>query len=273
VATAGFELEGEATPLRVLAKELWDSRGLIAMLARKDFFVRYRRASFGVLWAVGLPLIQAVILAIVFSQVAKVKIPGTSYTVFLFSGMVSWSFFSASFATGSTSIVDGADLTTKIYFPRAVLPLVTIGGNLYGFVVSAVLLLLMCIFFGVGLGLNTLLLLPAIIVMAALATSFCLVFSALHVYFRDVRYLVAAMLIAWFYVTPIIYPLKLAGHLAKWLRLNPMTGVVEIFRAATVGADPGWLVSLWFTLAWIAGLSFLALYLYRRFNRVFVDLL
>jgi ABC-type polysaccharide/polyol phosphate export permease len=273
MAATGFELTGESTPVRVLLKQLWESRHLLAMLSRKEFFVRYRRASFGLLWAVFLPLLQAVVLAIVFSRVAKIHVSGVNYTVFIFSGMVAWTYFSSVFGAGSTAIVDGAGMTAKIYFPRAVLPLVTAGATLYGFSITVLILLGMCIVTGVSLGFNVLLLIPAIILMTVLAEAFALVFSALHVYFRDMRFIVAAMLLVWFYLTPIIYPLGLAGKLGELLRLNPVTGVVEMFRAATVGADPHWLTSLWWTLAWTVGLLVIAVLLHRRFNRVFADLL
>src|SRR5205807_10064823 len=100
-----------------------------------------------------------------------------------------------------------------------------------------------------------------------------LVLAALHVYFRDVRYLVQAALLAWFYVTPVFYPLRLAKGLAPWIRANPATGAVELMRAATVGADPGWLPAGGGSLAWPATLFAAALVLYRRHDRVFVDLL
>jgi ABC-type polysaccharide/polyol phosphate export permease len=273
MAAAGFELEGESTSVRVLLKQLWASRGLWAMLARKDFFVRYRRTSFGLVWAVVLPLLQAVVLAIVFSRVARIHISGINYTVFIFSGNVAWSFFSTVFGAGSTAIVDGAGMTAKIYFPRALLPMVTAGSTLYGFAVTVVVLIGLCIVTGVDLGVQILLLLPATIIMVVLAEAFALVFSALHVYFRDMRFVVQAMILVWFYVTPIIYPLALLGKLAKYVRMNPVTGVVEMFRAATVGADPHWVSALWWTFAWIVGLLIVATLLHRRFNRVFADLL
>jgi len=273
MAATGFELEGESTPVSLLLKQTWESRGLLAMLARKDFFVRYRRASFGLLWAVFLPLLQAIVLAVVFSRVAKIHVSGVNYTVFIFSGMVSWSYFSSVFGSGSTAIVDNAGMTAKIYFPRAILPMVSAGSTLYGFAVTVLILIGMCIVTGVSLGLNTLLLIPAIILMTLLAVAFSLVFSALHVYFRDMRFVVAAMLLVWFYVTPIIYPLSLVGNLGRLLHLNPVTGIVEMFRAATVGADKGWVGTLWWTLGWTVGLFIIAVALHRRFNRVFADLL
>jgi ABC-type polysaccharide/polyol phosphate export permease len=273
MAATGFELTGESTPVRVLGRQIWDSRDLIAMLARKDFFVRYRRASFGLLWAVLLPLLQAIVLAIVFAKVAKIHVSGVNYTVFIFSGMISWTFFSTVFGAGSTSIVDSSGMTAKIYFPRAILPLVTAGSTLYGFAITVLILIGLCIATGVDLGVSILLLIPGTIIMTVLAVAFAEVFSALHVYFRDMRFVVQAMLLVWFYVTPIIYPLTQVGNLAKYLRINPVTGVVEMFRAATVGADPNWVTTLWWTLGWTAGLLIIAVLLHRRFNRVFADLL
>lgn len=273
MGSTGFHLEGESTPIKMLFKELWRSRELMAILARKEFFVQYRRATLGLLWAVGLPLFQAIVLGLVFSRFARVRTPGVPYLVFLFAGTAVWGFFSPSVSGGSTSIVAGSDMTTKIYFPRAILPLTIVATNLYGYAITLAILLGMCVVTGVGLGVHTLLLIPAVILTTALAAGFGLVFGALYVYFRDIRYIVAALMIAWFYVTPIIYPLRLVGSLATWLRLNPLTGLVELTRAATVGAEPGWVTSLWWTIGWVVVLFMAAVLLYRRFDRVFVDLL
>ena len=270
--TAEVVLRGESTPASKLVREVWDARPLLGMLARKDFFVRYRRASFGLLWAVALPLFQAAILALVLSRVVKIHTP-VNYAVFVFAGMVVWAYFAASLQTASTAIVDGSDLSTKIYFPRAVLPLVPVISTGYGLVLSVVVLLVMAMAVGAPLGTNLLLLPPAVVLAGALTASLALVLAALHVYFRDVRYLVQAALLAWFYVTPVFYPLQLARGLAPWIRANPVTGAVELMRAATVGADPGWLPAVWWSLGWTAALLVVALALHRRYDRVFVDLL
>jgi len=268
----GFELRGEVTPARELVLETWRSRGLLAMLARKDFFVRYRRASFGVLWAVGLPLAQALIVGTVFSRFVPFDL-GYSYTVFVFTGLTVWMFFNASVTAASTSIVDGSGLSTKIYFPRALFPLVSVATNAYGFLFSLPILILLCLVKDVALDLRVALLVPAIVLMVSLAASLSLVLSALHVYFRDVRYITQAALMAWLYATPILYPLDAIGDLAPIVRANPATGMIELFRASLTGADPGWLPSLWWSIAWTVALFALGVGLHRRFDRVFVDLL
>src|SRR4051794_32706212 len=248
--TGGFELLGESGPFRDLVVDTWRSRDLIATIARKDFLVRYRRASFGVLWALALPLVQAVVLALVVPKFAHFTTPG-SYLTFVFAGTVAWTFFLATVTQGSTSIVDNQSVTTRVYFPRVVLPLAAVLSNLYSFVPTLAILAVMATV-SVGLGPQLLLIIPASLLMCILTGSISILLAALHVYFRDTRYLVQAALIAWFYVTPVIYPLSAVHSLQSWLEINPATGVVEMFRVATVGGDPGWTTAVWWLLAWSA---------------------
>ena len=251
-------------------RDVWRSRGLVSVLARKEFFVRYRRTSFGLLWAVGLPLLQAAILTLVFGHLLKSHAP--DYAAFVFAGMVPWSYFSTTLGGGATAIVDNSGLSNRIYFPRAVLPLVSAVSAMYSVAVTVAILVAMCIGFGVDLDAKVLLLVPAVALVAVLATSFALVLSALHVYFRDIRFLVTAALTVWLYVTPIIFQVdQLPRALRPVVRVNPMTGVVELFRYATVGASTGWGISLLVTGAWIVMLLGLALALHRCFDRLFAD--
>jgi ABC-type polysaccharide/polyol phosphate export permease len=270
--TSGFSLDGGPTPLRTIASSTWGSRELIAILARQDFYVRYRRATFGLLWAAALPLLQAIVLAFVVSKFATFD-TGDDYAVFVLSGTVAWSTFSSIVSAGSTAIVDGSGLSTKIYFPRIVLPLVTVWASSYGLGISTVVLLAVTLVTGAGIGPQTLLLVPAVALTLVLGACFAVVLSALHVYFRDVRYLVQAALLVWLYVTPVIYPLDAVGQFRRWVEANPMTGVVELYRAATVGGDPGWTTTLLWTAAWCVALALAGLLLHRRFDRTFVDLL
>ena len=268
----GFSLDGRRTPSRKLIASVWRSRQLITILARKDFYVRYRRATFGLLWAAALPLLQALVLAFVVSRFATFD-TGGHYVVFVLAGTVAWSTFGAIVSAGSTAIVDGAVLSTKIYFPRVVLPLVTVWTSAYGLVISTVLLLAATLVSGVGLGFRTLLIVPALALTLLLGASFALVLSALHVYFRDVRYLVQAALLVWLYFTPVIYPLGAIGRVRPWIEANPATGVVELYRAATVGADSGMSTPLLWTGGWSIALLVVGLLLHCRYDRVFVDLL
>jgi ABC-type polysaccharide/polyol phosphate export permease len=268
----GFSLSGPSTPLPELLRGIWDSRALLTILSRKEFFVRYRRASFGVIWAVVLPLLQAIVLAVVVSRFVRFE-TGGNFTLFVFAGTLAWSFFSQTVTGGTTSIVDNADMSAKIYFPRAVFPLVVVGAGLYGLAISGVILL----GFAIGAGefdpLRTLLIVPAVVVLVLLSSAAALLLAALQVYFRDMKYVIAAALLPWFYLTPIFYPLDRIGRLHTLVEANPVTGAVELLRAATVGADPGWYVSLWWTGGWTAVLFLLGALVHRRHDRIMSDLL
>ncbi len=246
------------------------------MLARQDFFVRYRRATFGVLWAVALPLVQAGVLALVLSTFVRFELP-IPFVVFVYAGTSIWSFFNSGVAAGSTAIADGRDLSTKIYFPRAALPLVRSASNAYSLVISMLALLGLCLVTGTGLGVEVVLLVPAFLLALVLTSAFGLVFGALHVYFRDVRYIVTAALLAWFYATPVFYPLSFLEEnhagLATALSANPVSGVVVLSQAAVGMTGTGLVAPVLWTIGWSLGLLVVALVLYARFDRVFVDLL
>ena len=267
---AGFELRGETTPVGAWARSVWRARPLVAVLARKDFLVRYRRASLGVLWAVGLPVLQAVVLAVVFSRIVRVETEAP-YWAFVFSGLVPGAFVLTAMTSAATSIVDGSSLSSKVYFPRAVLPLATLLANVYGAVVSLVLLVIVTVV-AAEAGVHLLLLAPAVLLAVALTLAASLVLSALHVWFRDTRYLLQAVAAVWIYAAPIVYPLTLLPDGFRGVvEANPATGVVELFRAATVGADPGWGSALVWSLAWTAVLLGIGVALHCRGDRTFAD--
>jgi lipopolysaccharide transport system permease protein len=271
--TPRIDLHGETTSPFRLWRQVRGARELLVILARKEFHVRYRRASFGVLWALGLPLIQALVMAIVFSHVTRIQ-HAPHYAIFVLSGMAAWVFFSMALGAGSTAIVDGTELSSRVYFPRALLPLVQIGTSLYSYVVTLAILVLLCPILGVGLGTDTLVLVPASVLLIAMTTGFCLVNAALHVYFRDIRYMVSAALIVWMYVTPVIYPSNDApGKLRLLIDINPMTGVIDLFHAATVGRVGPMMFALVVSVVWTIGLLVVGIALHCRFDRVFADLL
>jgi lipopolysaccharide transport system permease protein len=194
--------------------------------------------------------------------------------VFVFPAYAAWSYFSATLPGASTSIVDNAALSNKIYFPRAVLPLASVLAALYGFAFTLVALLGVCIAFGEYPGTETLLLVPAVALLLLLTSGLALLISGLHVYFRDMRFFLQAALSVWLFVTPVLYPLDQAsGAMEVAIRVNPMTGVAELFRAAVIGGDPGWEGTVAVSVAWALATLVAALLVHRRYNRVFSDLL
>jgi lipopolysaccharide transport system permease protein len=279
VAPVGFRLDPGRTHVSELLRDTWRSRNLIVALARKNFYVQYRRASLGMAWAGLLPLIQAAAMTIAFSVVVRVKVTGVPYPVFVFTALIGWSFLNGTVTSGSTAIVDGAGMASRIYFPRAVLPLIQVVSSLYNWVISLVLLIAITIGFGYGIDWHVVYVVPAAILMITLTSGFVLVFSAMHVYFRDLRYVIAAALTAWFYLTPVAYPLSyLDDHPAikTIILFNPATGVVEAFRAAFIhqpASSPGAPAAIVIACCWSIGLLIVAGILHARNDRNFADLL
>ncbi len=274
-AAPSLDLSGEGTSPLELIRQTWRSRKLLLILAKKDFHVRYRRASLGILWALALPILQAAVMAIVFSRVAHIRnAPHTNYTMFVIAGMAPWAYFSLALPAGSTSVVDGSGLAAKVYFPRAILPLTQLVTALYGYAVTLAIVLVLCPLLHVSLGPPALMVVPGTVLLVALTSGFVLVISALHVYFRDLRYFVSALMMVWLYLTPVVYPpIDVHGPLRHLIQINPMTGVVDLFHAATVGGVGPMTIPLVVSTAWAVCLLLTGTLLHSRFNRVFSDLL
>lgn len=268
-----LELSDRPDGVRAWTGDLLRHADVLLMLTRKDFKTRYKRATFGVLWAVAVPVLQASIMAVVFSRVIRTG-SGQHFAVYVMSGVIPYSYFSVVLNTGSTSIVDGADLTQKVWFPRILLVLVPVLSNLFALLVTLVVLLIAMPALGTPYRLHLLLIIPATALLVMFTASLVSVLAALHVYFRDVKFLVQAALMVWLYVTPILYPASLVGsHLHAVLEANPLTGVVALFHMATVGGQTGVAVPVGVTVVVSVVLFIIGAQVQRRHDRLFVDLL
>jgi lipopolysaccharide transport system permease protein len=246
-------------------------RQVLGALVRKDFQTRYKRAALWVVWVVAVPLLQGAVLAFVFSKVVRVG-SGEGFAEYVLAGILPWAYFSTTISVATTSIVDGAGLTDKVWFPRALLVAVPCLSNLIGFAVSIVVLLGTLPVLDAPMGVDLLLLVPGGLLLVAFTLGTSLLLSALHVSFRDVRFLVQAALLVWIYVTPILYPKELLGGFAAWVDANPLTGIVALFHTAVGGdealARPLTVSAVASVLLLVAGLE-----VQRRRDRLFVDLL
>jgi ABC-2 type transport system permease protein len=164
-------------------------------------------------------------------------------------------------------------MSTRIYFPRVVFPLVVMGSNLYGFVLSVVILVAASLISGLGIGLRIFWLIPGFALLIGLTAAFSVLFSAMHVYFRDMRYFVQAAFLAWLYATPVIYSIAQAQEFQDVLPFNPVSGVVLTFRAAVYGSDLHFGLSVVMTIVWTVVLLVVGIAVHRRYDRVFSDLL
>jgi len=253
---------------------LWRFRGVLLALSRKDFQVRYKRAALGILWSVALPLLQSAVLVFVFSRVGGFgKGQSYSYGGFVLAGMVPWIYISTCVAASTTSIVDAAGLTDKVWFPRAILALVAPCSNLVILGVSILILFVELPIVGAGLGPRLLLLVPAAALAVAFSAALGMVLGALYVYFRDLKFMVQAAVLIWLYVTPVVYPLSALNGAGRWLRLNPLTGIVGLFQAAAVGSPLPSGLALGVSGSSTLILTCLAVAIHRHHDRLFVDLL
>lgn len=251
---------------------VWAYRELLYFLAWRDVKVRYKQTALGVLWIVLQPLLTTLIFTILFGLLLKVPSGDVPYPVFAMAGLIPWQYFAGSLTRASTSLVGSANLITKVYFPRLIIPLTGVLGGLVDFAIGFVLLLVMMVIYRIK-PTPAVVLLPAFLLLAmATALGFGLWLAALNVRYRDVGYLVPFLVQIWLYVTPVAYGSTLIPEQYRWLLgLNPMTGVVEGFRWALLGQEPpGPLFILSVTISLIVLVS--GLFYFRRTERTFADI-
>lgn len=217
-------------------KELWAYRELIWVMAMRDIKVRYKQTTLGVLWAVLQPFLMMVIFTIVFSRTGMVASGNVPYPVFVYAALVPWLFFANAVGSCGNSLVGSAHLIGKIYFPRLIIPLSSIGALVLDFAAATAVMIGIMIYYGVPLS-SSWLALPLLLI----ALSFCALgvgtlLAALTVTYRDFRYVIPFMLQIWMFATPVIYPARSIPEKWLWLiQLNPLTGLIEGFRAAYLG--------------------------------------
>ncbi len=220
---------------------------LLANLVRKDLKVKYKNSFLGFAWSLANPLLYLAVFSLVFSYFLRSQVP--NFAVFLMSGLLVWNFFSSATQAATGSVVGAANLVKKVRFPRMVLPLASVGFAAVHFALQlAVLFAFLLVLYRDAFGPQLWLLLPALAVALAFATGMSLLVSGLNVRYRDVGHLLEIALTAWFWITPIIYPLtmvtdRLTGAALWTYMLNPMAAVVAamqraIYRHATVDGVP-----------------------------------
>ena len=248
---------------------------LLRELVRRDFQGRYAGSVLGFVWSFAQPLWQLVLFSFVFSTVLAVSPIGERtdrFWVFLFSGLLPWMAVQEGVARGATAITDNSNLVKKLRFPAAILVLTVVGGALLHELIAGGVFVVVLAAFG-ELSPTTLpWLLLALPLQIGLTCGLALLLAAVHVFFRDLGQLVGIVLTAWFYFTPIVYPLPMVPPAYRgWLALNPLTELVSLYRTALLGGAPPAAASL----AWLAATAVVAMalgwWLFRRLQPGFVD--
>jgi lipopolysaccharide transport system permease protein len=250
----------------------WDYRELMWILALRDVNVRYKQAALGVSWALLQPVAQMVIFTILFNRFAGIRsdLP-VPYPLFCFSGLAVWMLFSSGLSHASESLVTNANLVTKVYFPRVIIPLAAIVTAVVDFAVGFALLLALMLYFHVPFHWTIVFALPVAGVAVLCAAALGLWTSALNLNFRDVRYALPFMIQILVYLTPVFYPASMVPvRYRGFLLLNPMAAVVESFRAALFGTPLPFLrLMLSLAMALVIGLA--GFVWFRGLERTFAD--
>lgn len=212
-------------------------RDLLWLWVARDVRVRYKQSLLGVAWAVLQPLALAIVFTWIFSFLVRVDTYGLPYPIFAYAALVPWTFFSTSLSFGIPSLVNNMNLVTKIYFPREVLPLASIGAAFVDFAAATAVFVGMLLYYDVRPDAHALWVIPLLLIQLALMIGVTLVGSATIVFFRDMRFVVPLITQIWMYATPIIYPTDLVPEaLRPYYFLNPMAGVIDGYRRALLMA-------------------------------------
>jgi lipopolysaccharide transport system permease protein len=252
--------------------ELWQYRELLFFLAWRDVKVRYKQAVLGIAWAIIQPLMTVVIFSVVFGQLANLPSEGIPYPVFSYAALLPWQLFSGALTRSGSSLVGNATLLTKVYFPRLIIPLSASMSGLIDFSISFVVLLGLMLYYGI-LPTWAILWLPLLVILVLVtALSVGLWLSAFNVQYRDVQHIIPFIIQAWMYGSPVVYSIELipAGSWRIIYGLNPLTGVIQSFRWALLGANPPDELMV-VSIGVVTILLVTGLYYFRRMEKIFAD--
>jgi lipopolysaccharide transport system permease protein len=224
-------------PLRAEILELWAYRELLYFLVWRDVKVRYKQTFFGAAWAVIQPLSAMVVFTVFFGRLVRVPSDGLPYPLFAYAALLPWSYFAQSVTHAASSVVASAHLVTKVYLPRLAIPMAAVLSGVVDFGVAFLVLVVMMLLYGAVPGGLALIFVPAFFILALVVTlGVGLWLAALNVAYRDVGHAAPFLVQLWLFATPVVYPSSLLPEPWRTLwGLNPMTGVVEGFRAALLG--------------------------------------
>jgi homopolymeric O-antigen transport system permease protein len=255
-------------------QEAWRYRELLFFFVWRDVKVRYKQTFLGILWAVLQPLFSMLIFAFVFGRVARLPSDGIPYALFAYAGLLPWTFFTNAVTSGALSLVSSANLVSKIYFPRILIPIAAVATGIVDFAIAALMLIPLLFVYRTVPSPMALGWIPAAVLVALmLGFGLSVWLSALVARYRDLRHAVPFATQLWMFATPIVYPLSMMPARWRWvIALNPMTGVVEAFRRSLFGrpVDAGPL--LWALLLALALIVTGSIY-FRRTERMVADVL
>ena len=250
--------------------DLWAYRELLYFLTLRDIKVRYKQTLMGVAWVIVQPLATMILFTLVFNKVARLDSGAVPYPLFAYAGLLLWTFFSVSVTSGTNSLLSNTSLVTKVFFPRAFIPAAAVGAGLVDLGVGSVFLVPLALIYGAHVTVG-ILLLPFFLLLAVMLALACgMLAAALTVKYRDIRHALPFLLQLWMFASPVVYPLP-----ASWrgvFDFNPMTGVVEGFRASLTGTGFDWR-AVAFSAVFAVALLAASFYVFRKLEDTFADVI
>lgn len=217
-----------------MVAEQAEYRELLYQITLRDLKLRYKQTIMGFGWAVFMPLLNTALFSVIFTRVAPID-TGVPYPVWVYCGLAVWNFFSSAVKFATNSLSGNISLVTKVYFPREVLPVSAVLVSAVDFLVSTTVLAALMAWYGIKPG-TAMLFVPLLLVIQLMITiGVSLVLSMANVFYRDVKYLVEALMMVWMFATSVVYPVdRVGGRLGTVLALNPMTPLVDAFRSTVL---------------------------------------
>lgn len=265
--------------LDIDVKEIWRYRDLLVMFVRKDVVTRYKQTILGPLWFMIQPIIMALIYTLIFTRVARISTNGAPPILFYLGSLTLWNYFSETFGVVSKTFSENAAVLGKVYFPRLILPLAKAVAGIMKMGMQLIIfsvVLLYYVFVKHQVMPNAYMLAFPIIVL--LLTLFCLgsglLIAALTSKYRDLSFVVVFGIQLYMYVTPVIYPLSIAGPQKQfWLWLNPLTSLFEAFKYSFLGPQSGMLSFYWlgYSTVFILIVFLIGLLMFNRVEKKFID--
>ncbi|WP_046246028.1 ABC transporter permease [Hymenobacter terrenus] len=258
--------------------ELWSYRHLLVGLVRRDFLLSYQQTVLGPLWMLFQPLMTLITYVLVFGKVVGISTQDTPPTLFYLAGIVLWNLFNDAFTNTSSTFRDNAHIFSKVYFPRLVMPLAQLSGQLLRFVIQLLLLLAVLCYYvlftpwAVPVTTQLFLVPLAIALVAALSLSLGLIFSVLTGKYRDITYIAGLAIRLLMFLTPVIYPMSYVAEKWRWIvQINPLTPLFELFRLGLLGKGNVTSPQLFYSGAFTGVLLVVALLIFNKQGDKLID--
>lgn len=255
-------------------KDIWHYRELFYFLAWRDILVRYKQTVIGILWVIIRPLLTMIVFTVIFGKIAKLPSEGVPYPLLVFSAMLPWQFFSNALLDSSNSLIGNANMISKVYFPRLVMPTSAVIVSFADFVISFSILIMVMIWYRFTPSLNILFLPFFIFITFMAALGAGLFLCALNVKYRDFRYVVPFVIQLGLYISPVGFSSHIVPENYKLLyALNPMVGVIDGFRWALLGNTPLYIPGLLASLLTVFFIFISGLWYFRKTEKDFADVI